>query len=70
MLQEREIAEELVWQTIEKPDRETQGDDNNVHYFKSVTELGGRVLHVVVNPHATPKKVVTAFFDRKARRKR
>lgn len=46
------------------------GEDNNTHYFKSIAEHGGRVLHVVVNPHVLPKKVVTFFFDRGARRKK
>ncbi|MEW6215217.1 MAG: hypothetical protein AB1478_08455 [Nitrospirota bacterium] len=54
----------------ETSDWENIGEDNNVHYFKSITEHEGRVLHVVVNPHVLPKKVVTVFFDRKARRQK
>lgn len=26
--------------------------------------------HIVVNPHVLPKKIVTVFFDRKARRQK
>jgi hypothetical protein len=70
MLKERNIPEEWVWQTINSPDWEIIGEDNNVHYFKSIPEHEGRILHVVVNPHASPKKVVTVFFDRKARRQK
>ncbi|GBE36553.1 hypothetical protein BMS3Bbin07_00700 [bacterium BMS3Bbin07] len=70
MLKEREISEEWVWRTIDKPDWENVGTDNNVHYFKSISEHEGRILHVVVNPHVLPKKVVAVFFDRKARRKK
>jgi hypothetical protein len=70
MLKEREIPEEWVWRTINNPDLENKGDDNNIHYFKSIPENGGRILHIVVNPHVSPKKVVTVFFDRKARRQR
>ena len=44
--------------------------DNNVHYFKGIPENGSRTLHVVVNPHVLPKKIVTVFFDRKARRQK
>jgi len=66
MLKEREIPEEWVWRTIDKPDWE----DNNTHYFKGIPEHEGRILHVVVNPHVSPKKVVTIFFDRRARRQK
>ena len=69
-MKEREIPEEWVWRTINNSDREKAGEDNNMHYFKSITEHDGRILHVVVNPHVSPKKVVTVFFDRKARRQK
>lgn len=68
MLKEREIPEEWVWRTLDNPDLENVGDDNNTHYFKRIDEHEGRILHVVVNPHVSPKKVVTVFFDRKAGR--
>ncbi|OGW45028.1 MAG: hypothetical protein A2Y66_04390 [Nitrospirae bacterium RBG_13_41_22] len=51
MLKERAIPEEWVWRTINTPDWENVGDDNNTHYFKSIVEHGGRFLHAVVNPH-------------------
>ena len=70
MLKERNIPEEWVLRTINNADWENIGEDNNVHYFKSITEHKGRILHVVVNPHVSPKKVVTVFFDRKARRQK
>ena len=70
MLKEREIAEEWVWQTIDKPDWKKIGEDNNIHYFKSISEHEGRILHVIVNPHVSPQRVVTVFFDRRARRKK
>ncbi|MBM4137664.1 MAG: DUF4258 domain-containing protein [Nitrospira sp.] len=68
MLNERNIPEEWVWRTINNPDWEIIGDDNNTHYFRSIEEHGGRFLHAVVNHRVKPKKVVTVFFDRKARR--
>lgn len=70
MLKEREIPEEWVRRTIEKPDWKNIGEDNNVHYFKSISEHGEKILHVVVNPHVSPQRVVTVFFDRRARRQK
>jgi len=67
---ERNILEEWVWLTINNPDREEKGVDNNTHYFKSISEHEERILHVVVNPHVSPRKVITVFFDRRARRKK
>ena len=64
MLKERNIPEEWVWRNINNPDWENTGEDYNIHYFKSISEHAGRILHVVVNPHVTPKRVVTVFFDR------
>lgn len=68
MLKEREISEEWVWLTIDKFDWKNIGEDNNIHYFKSITEHEERILHVVVNPHVSPQRVVTVFFDCRARR--
>jgi len=70
MLKEREIPEEWVQRTIDKSDWKNIGEDNNVHYFKSIPEHGERILHVVVNPHVAPQRVVTLFFDRRARRQK
>ena len=70
MMAERKISEEWIRQTINDPDKKEAGMDNNTHYFKSIPEHGGRILHVVINTHIVPKKVVTVFFDRRARRKK
>lgn len=70
MLKEREIPEEWVRRTIDKSDWKNIGEDNNIHYFKSIPEHGERILHVVVNPNASPQRVVTVFFDRRARRQK
>ena len=70
VMKERNILKEWVWRTLDEPDWENVGSDKNVHYFKSIAEHGGRILHVVVNPHVLPQKVVTIFFDRKARRQK
>jgi len=68
VLKERKIKEELVLETIKNPDWENFGKDNNIHYFKVIPEHGNKVLHVIVNPHQLPKKIITAYFDRKARK--
>lgn len=70
VLKERNIPEEWVWRTLHNPDRENVGIDNNAHYFKSIPEYGARILHVVVNPRVSPKRVVTVFFDRRAGRQK
>jgi hypothetical protein len=70
MLKERNIPEEWMWRTINNPDWNKVGIDNNIHYFKSIAEHEERILHVVVNPHVSPQKVVTVFFDRKVRRQK
>jgi hypothetical protein len=68
MLKERNIKEEWVWEALDKPDWTDIGEDRNIHYFKSIDENGGRILHVIVNPLVSPRVVVTVFFDRRARR--
>lgn len=56
-LKERNIPEEWVWRTVNDPDWENEGEDKNIHCFKSIIEHEGRILHVVVNPRVSPKKV-------------
>ncbi len=68
MLRERNIPEAWVRGTMHAPDRTEVGVDHNTHYIKAIPEHGGRFLRVVVNPHVTPKRIVTVFFDRRLRR--
>lgn len=35
------------------------------HRLARIEEFGGRVLRVIVNTHAAPTRVVTAYFDRR-----
>lgn len=70
MLLERNILEDWVSRAINDPDWDNVGIDNNIYYFKAILEHEERILHVVVNPHVIPNKVVTVFFDRKARRQK
>lgn len=50
---------------LEAPERKERHDDGTVHYLARVSERGGRVLRVVVNPGTRPPSVVTAFLDRR-----
>jgi len=52
---------------LESPDRTETGSDNNIHYIKRSDEFGPRTFHVIVNPHVTPNRVITFFFDRRLR---
>ncbi|MFQ5672667.1 MAG: DUF4258 domain-containing protein [Nitrospinales bacterium] len=65
MMIERNISEKWLWQTINNPDHEETGADSNIYRFKAVAEHGGRILHAVINPHQSPQKIVTVFFDRR-----
>ncbi|GIK57570.1 MAG: DUF4258 domain-containing protein [Chloroflexi bacterium] len=67
MLHERSIAEEWVWRTIETG-KSKRGDDGNMHYTKPIRERDGRVLHVVINPYVSPRRIVTVFFDRRLKK--
>jgi len=68
-LQERNIPEKWLWRAINSPDHTEVGLDDNIHYIKSISEHGDRFLRVVVNPHVTPKRIVTVFFDRRLKRR-
>ena len=67
MLEERGILEEWVWRTISSLDYTEIGTDENTHYIKTIREFDGRAIRVVINPHVTPNRIVTFFFDRRLR---
>ena len=69
MMKEREISEEWVLQVIDQPAEKSVGNDGNMHYFKSLAEREGRVLHVVVNETVQSSRIVTLFLDRRRRTK-
>lgn len=68
-LNERRILEDWVWLTIQSPDRQERGQDDNAHYLKAIAEFDGRILRVVVNDRVDPNRIVTVFFDRRLRRR-
>jgi len=69
MMAERNISEGWIWRTLNESENTFTGDDGNLHFTKAITEKENRVLHVVVNPAVSPKRIVTLFFDRRLRSK-
>ena len=70
MLKQRNIASSWVHRAINEPDSTENHDDGaTIHYLKKIVENDNRWLRVVVNINDVPCKAVTAFFDRRLRRK-
>ncbi len=69
VLGERNILEEWVTRAVSAPERTESPPDGTTHYIKAIPEHGGRFLRVVVNPTATPMRVITVFFDRRLGRR-
>ena len=69
MLAERGILPEWAERTLTDPDLIEEHDDGTRHYIKRIPEFGDRWLRVIVNVSVTPERRVTAFFDRRLRRR-
>lgn len=69
MLNERDISLEMVDMTMSVPDQIEEMEDGTKHYLKQFDSAGGRWLRLVVNIRSEPPRRVTAFFDRRLRRK-
>jgi len=70
MLQERGISQEWALMTIHSPGRTERKRNGTTHYIRAFPERGGRFLRVVVNLRVSPRRVVTAFFDRRLGKQR
>lgn len=70
MIKERNLSENWVWHVLNESENTFTGEDGNLHFSKAIAEKENRVLHVVVNPAVSPKRVVTVFFDRRLRSKK
>lgn len=70
MLAERQIPEEWVQRTLDSPESEEMDEEGLFHLFRAIPEFGGRVIHVIIDRQAQSPRVVTLFFDRRARRER
>lgn len=69
MLEERNISREWVDQALDNPDNVEDIEDGTQHYIKQIPEYGNRWLRIVINVRIEPIRGVTAFFDRRLRRK-
>lgn len=69
MLEERGILRDWVQRALDAPDETEEHDDDTRHYIKRIPEFGDRWLRVIINIVKRPNKGVTAFFDRRLRRK-
>ena len=68
MLEQRNIVETLVYSAVEKPDKVENHDDGTRHYLKKI-DNNNKWLRIIVNVQEDPNKAVTAFFDRRLRKK-
>ncbi|MCF8044374.1 MAG: DUF4258 domain-containing protein [Desulfarculaceae bacterium] len=69
MLHERKISLEMVDSAMTVPDQVEEMEDGTKHFLKKIDTAGGRWLRVVVNMKSDPPRKITAFFDRRLRRK-
>jgi hypothetical protein len=65
-----DIRIEWLERALRQPDRVTMDevDPELEHRLLKIEEYGGRVLRVIVKPGGSALLVVTAFFDRRARK--
>ncbi len=69
MLEERGISRKWVDVTLGNPDKIEDHEDGTRHYLKQIPDYGNRWLRIVANVASEPNKMVTAFFDRRLRKK-
>ncbi len=67
MMVSRSILKNWIKATVEEPSVIIYIDECEAHYFRTIKENQNRCLKIVVNP--TKSLIVTAFFDRKMRKK-
>jgi hypothetical protein len=69
MLKERTIEKQWVLKTINQPYKiETDiFHSDRLHAFCHIPEFGNRTLRVIYTENDTSIRVITCFFDRKAR---
>ena len=70
MLKERGIRREWIEQALQAPNRIEDREDGTRHFIKQIPEYENRWLRVVVNVSLDPHRAITAFFDRRLRRKK
>jgi hypothetical protein len=70
MIEERTISHDWVEQAIHFSDHIEEHEDGTRHYLKQIPKYGNRWLRVIVNIKSNPNRAITAFFDRRLRRKK
>ncbi len=63
----RGISMEWLERAVKSPDHTEPDATDPVqeHRLAVISENGDRVLRAIINPHTTPIRVVTLYFDRK-----
>lgn len=71
VIAEREIDVAWISRTLENPERTEadRGDPSLTHALARIAERDDRTLRVVYNSSVNPRRVVTAYFDRRQRGK-
>jgi hypothetical protein len=69
MIDERNIKREWVDRAEKNPDRIEDYEDGTRHFIKRISDNEFRWLRVVVNIKEAPNRRITAFFDRRLRKK-
>ena len=69
MVKEREISLALVQMAIANPDFTEEKSDDTRHYIRKCEGKAEKWLRVIVNVRRQPPVIVTAFYDRRLRRK-
>ncbi len=67
VMEHRNISEQWVTKVLEHPSQVVVVDEYEVHYYASIELYENRCLKVVFNPATA--LVITAFFDRKMRKR-
>jgi hypothetical protein len=65
---QRGIGVRQIAETLAQPDR-TEADRHDPEIRRAVRRFGAQILRVVYNHITRPPNIVTAFFDRRLRRK-
>ncbi len=68
MLRERGIKREWTALAVASPDKIENHEDGTCHFIKQIPDFDNRWLRVIINIEVTPKRRVTAFFDRRLRK--
>lgn len=71
VLAERGILAAWIEQVMSSPEKiePDRYDSALTHAMSAIPQFGGRTLRVIYNDNVTPRRIVTAYFDRAQRKK-